>query len=165
MRLVLHSNEHGYDDYDVFGLPLVKRAYPYPNINVGDRFNVYAGSDGECKFGVVWKGDLEGSLQSFFDTDEVFAQIRSETTHGSSGKHDWATGVPIEDGILVFVDDRPVRYLPTLDMAQKYAFELIERLNLVGDKRLNDYPQGYLPPLLPEATASTAQAAARPRPR
>lgn len=65
------------------------------------------------------------------------------------GKHDWCVGNQTEEGFLVFVDDRPVSYRPTLESARTLALEIIARCAADGDYRLNDKPAGFNPPALP----------------
>lgn len=67
------------------------------------------------------------------------------------GRHDWGVGAKCEDGYPVFVDDRQLSYRPTPLAAKAYALEIIARLRADGDYRLNDRPQGFLPPELPPA--------------
>lgn len=67
-------------------------------------------------------------------------------TKRSIGSHDWALGKACEDGIPVFVDDRQLSYRKTQSEAVAYALEIIARLRADGDYRLNDRPQGFLPP-------------------
>lgn len=53
---------HGYDDYDVKGLPSVHRVTIPHRIRKGDSFNVYC--DGNRKIGGVWMGTLQASLDA-----------------------------------------------------------------------------------------------------
>lgn len=59
----LLSSEHGFDDFDVLGLPKVHRVCVGHGIKKGDIFNVYC--DDGCKLGATWHGSLERSLLSF----------------------------------------------------------------------------------------------------
>lgn len=70
---------------------------------------------------------------------------------GSDGKHDWAIADGAdagECGLMVFVDDRPISYRPDYDSALALVKEVILRLKQDGDYRLNDMPQGFMPPPL-----------------
>lgn len=60
------SADHGFDDYDVVGLPKVHRATVGHTIKKGDIFNVYC-ADG-VKLGATWTGNLEQSLARFAQT-------------------------------------------------------------------------------------------------
>ena len=68
---------------------------------------------------------------------------------GSVGIHDWCLGTPCEDGVLVFVDDRPICYKPNDALAREYALQIINRCDADGGYRLNNQPQGFFPPPLP----------------
>lgn len=68
---------------------------------------------------------------------------------GSIGKHDWVVGEKCEEGFAVFVDDRQLSYRSNPESARRYALEIIDRLLVDGDYRLNDKPAGWLPPPLP----------------
>lgn len=70
---------------------------------------------------------------------------------GAVDKHEWVIGIKCEDGYPVFVDDRQLSYRPTQVAAKAYALEIIARLKADGDYRLDDKPQGFLPPYLPVA--------------
>lgn len=56
----LVSSEHGFDDYNVEGIPTVHRVTIGHGIRKGDNFNVYC--DAGRKIGSVWQGTLEKSL-------------------------------------------------------------------------------------------------------
>ncbi len=88
---------------------------------------------------------MEGSLPLSPSELMDLYSARGETS-GSVGKHDWCIGRPCGDGIAVFVDDRQLSYRPTLAKARAYAMDVIGRLQADGDYRLNDRPQGFLPP-------------------
>lgn len=70
---------------------------------------------------------------------------------GAVGKHDWAIGIKCEDGYPVFVDDCQLSHQATQMDAKTFAMEIIVRLQADGDYRLDDKPQGFLPPELPMA--------------
>lgn len=59
----LVSSEHAFDDFDISGMPGVHRACVRHDIKEGDTFNVYC--DQGHKFGAVWLGSVEKSLESF----------------------------------------------------------------------------------------------------
>lgn len=65
---------------------------------------------------------------------------------GSIGKHDWAIGLPSEDGHAVFVDDRQLSYRLSPEAAVTLACDIIRRIIADGDYRLNDRPAGFIPP-------------------
>jgi len=60
-RLVCDKN--GYQDFDIEGHPVIRRACVPNGIKVGEQFNVYHGES--AKSGVVWTGTLEASLRKF----------------------------------------------------------------------------------------------------
>ncbi|MBR8189053.1 hypothetical protein KDW82_08275 [Burkholderia vietnamiensis] len=60
-KATLVSSEHGFDDYDVEGIPTVHRVTIGHGIRKGDHFNVYC-HEGR-KIGGVWQGTLEKSLE------------------------------------------------------------------------------------------------------
>ncbi|KKI36160.1 hypothetical protein VI03_25695 [Burkholderia vietnamiensis] len=70
-KATLVSSEHGFDDYDVEGIPTVHRVTVGHGIRKGDHFNVYC--DEGRKIGGVWQGTLEQSLR------HVTARLASET--------------------------------------------------------------------------------------
>jgi hypothetical protein len=59
----LRSAEHGFDDYDIHGLPKVHRVAIGHGIQSGEIFNVYG--NGGIKLGARWEGSLETSLFAF----------------------------------------------------------------------------------------------------
>ena len=65
---------------------------------------------------------------------------------GEVGKHDWCLGDWLRDGCTVFVDDRQLKACASPDLARAYALDVIADLQADGDYRLNDKPQGFLPP-------------------
>lgn len=148
-RLV--SSEHGFDDFDVLGLPMVQRVCVGHGIKKGDIFNVYCGGGGN-KLGGTWQGTLERSLASFAASHPGYLELlEAIPTSGEVGRHDWCIGTGCEEGYPVFVDDRQLSYRPTPKAAMGYALEVIARLHADGDYRLNDRPSGFLPPPLPVA--------------
>ncbi|MDN7901457.1 DUF2591 family protein [Burkholderia cepacia] len=60
-QATLVSSEHGFDDYDVTGIPTVHRVAIGQGIRKGESFNVYC--DEGRKIGSVWQGTLEKSLE------------------------------------------------------------------------------------------------------
>jgi hypothetical protein len=58
----LFTDANGYQDFDIVGHPVAKRAAVSDNINRGDIFNVYC-HDGR-KVGVTWRGSLEASISA-----------------------------------------------------------------------------------------------------
>jgi hypothetical protein len=148
----LLSSEHGFDDFDVLGLPKVHRVCVGHGITKGGIFNVYC--DDGIKLGGTWHGSLDRSLASFSITHAAYRELLESTpTSGEDGRHDWAIGKGCEDGFPVFVDDRQLSYRPTLRAARGYAVEIIARLHADGDYRLSDKPSGFLPPPLVEGSS------------
>lgn len=97
---------------------------------------------------------LVDSSSPWFPVKESELQLDEDDRddlNGAVGEHDWAIGIKCEDGYAVFVDDRQLSYRPTQPAAKAYALEIIARLQADGDYRLNDKPQGFLPPGLPMA--------------
>ena len=147
----LVSSEHGFDDFDVQGLPMIHRACVGHGIKKGDIFNVYCGGGG-IKLGGTWQGTLERSLSAFATSHPGYLELlEAIPSSGEVGRHDWCIGAGCEDGYPVFVDDRQLSYRPTPKEAMAYALEIIARLDADGDYRLNDRPTGFLPPPLPVA--------------
>lgn len=146
IKVTLISSEHGFQDYDVQGLPKVHRACIGRNTNNGDIFNVYC--DGGVKFGATWSSSLDKSLALFASSHVGYQALMAQATTGGIGKHDWAVGEECGDGFAVFVDDRPLGYRKSAELARQYALEIIARLQADGDYRLNDKPAGFLPPAL-----------------
>lgn len=150
----LLSSEHGFDDFDVLGLPKVHRVCVGHGIKKGDIFNVYC--DDGCKLGATWHGLLERSLLSFSIAHAGYrGLVEAIPTSGEDGRHDWAIGKGCEDGFPVFVDDRQLSYRPTPRAARALALEVIARCRADGDYRLNDKPAGFSPPPLAEGTDQT----------
>lgn len=147
ISLTLVNHEHGFDDFNVEGLPKVHRACVGHGIREGDIFNVYC-ADG-VKLGAVWRGSVEDSLRKFAVVNQRYRDLLDVLpASGSVGKHDWCVGAATEDGCLVFVDDRPLGYQASPWLATCYALSVIARLQADGDYRLNDKPAGFLPPPL-----------------
>ena len=71
---------------------------------------------------------------------------------GSVGVHDWCLGKECGDGVLVFVDDRPVCYKPNDELAREHALQVIQRCDADGGYRLSDQPQGFYPPPIADQT-------------
>ncbi|WP_155629650.1 hypothetical protein [Burkholderia territorii] len=69
-KATLVSSEHGFDDYDVEGIPTVHRVTIGHGIRKGDDFNVYC--DEGRKIGGIWQGTLDQSLR------HVAARLASE---------------------------------------------------------------------------------------
>lgn len=67
-------------------------------------------------------------------------------TRGEVGKHDWCLGDWLREGCTAFVDDRQLKACASPDLARAYALSVIADLQADGDYRLNDKPQGFLPP-------------------
>lgn len=74
----LVSSEHGFDDYDVEGIPTVHRVTVGHGIRKGDLFNVYC--EESRKIGAVWHGTLQKSLEHLADrlASEVLESKPSE---------------------------------------------------------------------------------------
>lgn len=143
----LASAEHGFDDFDVEGLPKVHRACVGHGIRNGEAFNVYC-ADG-VKLGATWRGSVEDSLRKFAEENPRYRDLLDEApASGSVGKHDWSVGAATGDGYLVHVDDRPITYRASPWLAICHAFSVIARLQADGDCRLNDKPAGFMPPPL-----------------
>ncbi|MBN3760875.1 hypothetical protein [Burkholderia sp. Ac-20365] len=70
------GREHGFDDYDVAGIPKVTRATVGLNIKKGETFNIYC-EDG-VKLGGVWKGSLEASLAHFVETSADLRALQQD---------------------------------------------------------------------------------------
>jgi hypothetical protein len=60
-RLV--NSHHGFQDFDIDGHPVVRRACVPNSIKKGEHFNVYHGES--SKSGAVWTGTLGDSLRKF----------------------------------------------------------------------------------------------------
>ena len=147
----LLSSEHGFDDFDVLGLPKVHRVCVGHGIKMGDILNVYC--DDGSKLGATWRGTLERSLLSFAIAHAGYrGLVEAIPTSGEDGRHDWAIGKGCEDGFPVFVDDRPLSYRSTPRAARALALEIIARCRADGDYRLNDRPAGFSPPPLAEGS-------------
>ena len=80
------------------------------------------------------------------DLADTTATTEALYLRGEVGKHDWCIGAPCEDGHPVFVDDRQLSYHATPELAKELALRVIADLQADGDYRLNDKPQGFLPP-------------------
>lgn len=147
----LLSPEHGFDDFDVLGLPKVHRVCVGHGIKKGDIFNVYC--DDGSKLGATWRGTLERSLLSFAIAHAGYrGLVEAIPTSGEDGRHDWCIGKGCESGFLAFVDDRPLSYRATPRAARTLALEVIARCRADGDYRLNDRPAGFSPPPLAEGS-------------
>ena len=156
MQITTHltSSEHGFDDFDVLGMPQVHRVCVGHGIKNGDIFNVYC--DDGSKLGASWRGSLERSLLSFSIAHAGYrGLVEAIPTSGEDGRHDWAIGKGCEDGFPVFVDDRQLSYRPTPRAARALALDVIARCRADGDYRLNDRPAGWSPPPLPEGNDRT----------
>jgi len=66
IRLRRVSSEHGFDDFNVSGHPLVHRVTVGHGIRKGEPFNVYCADS--RKVGGTWAGNLESSLAAVFQT-------------------------------------------------------------------------------------------------
>ena len=55
--------DHGFQDFDIDGHPVVRRACVPNSIKKGEHFNVYHGES--SKSGAVWTGTLGDSLRKF----------------------------------------------------------------------------------------------------
>lgn len=73
MKISLVTNAHGFDDFDVVGLPHVHRACVPHRIKPGERFNVYCADS--VKLGATWKGSPERSLEHFAATHPGYAEL------------------------------------------------------------------------------------------
>ena len=62
-NLILVSSEHGFDDFDVDGVPFVHRVCIPHGIQRSRLFNVYC-ADGR-KLGATWVGTVDRSLAAF----------------------------------------------------------------------------------------------------
>ena len=93
-----------------------------------------------------WSVDGDPRELQATDLADEEATTEAPNLRGEIGKHDWCIGAPCEDGYPVFVDDRQLSYRATPEQAQALAFRIIADLQADGDYRLNDKPQGFLPP-------------------
>lgn len=94
LRCVLVTSTHGYDDFDVLGHPVVKRACVPPGLANGEGFNLYC-HDGR-KIGAVWRGGLEASIAECtqvqsVDTDSgpSAEQVRALRAFASKAGRNW----------------------------------------------------------------------------
>jgi hypothetical protein len=93
-KATLVSSEHGFDDYDVEGIPTVHRVAIGHGIRKGNIFNVYC--DEGRKIGSEWQGTLEKSLE------HLAARLASETAEERK--------VP-QNAVIYYADDpRLVRF-------------------------------------------------------
>ena len=109
---------------------------------------------GECERDPAWAAALRPELTNMAEivNRQMLASARQPKLAGSIGKHDWVVSNRTEEGYLVFVDDRPLSYRPSEEASVDLAREIIGRLIADGDYRLNDKPQGFLPPKLKRQT-------------
>ena len=63
LEIVLVTSDHGYQDYDIKGNSVLRRACVPHDIKKGDTFNVYHGES--SKAGVKWTGKLADSLHKW----------------------------------------------------------------------------------------------------
>ena len=94
-------------------------------------------------------GLRDQTYESLAELDVRFdyrVNLALERLHGEIGKHDWCVGEQCGDGYLAFVDDRPISYRSTPELARNLALDVIADLQADGDYRLNDKPQGFMPP-------------------
>lgn len=90
-----------------------------------------------------------GGVWAAFDKEgELFGETDAGLPCGEYRGHDWSIGKGCEDGYPVFVDDVQLSYRASVEEAQQYAQEVIERLIADGDYRLYDKPAGFMPPAL-----------------
>lgn len=102
------------------------------------------GAYNDVQLSVTEADDWDHAIEkSMVELAEKFA---NSETKGSIGKHDWCLGQPSGDGIAVFVDDRPAGNSKSIEGAQRRAKDFIARIQADGDYRLNDKPQGFIPP-------------------
>ena len=83
MQITTHltSSEHGFDDFDVLGLPHVHRVCVGHGIKNGDIFNVYC--DDGCKLGATWRDTLVDALcASAGDLTLDLAAVTGSGPHG-----------------------------------------------------------------------------------
>lgn len=72
----LVSNEHGFDDFDISGLPHVRRAKVTHRIKKDETFNVYCFES--TKLGATWAGSIEQSLAEFVATHPLYLEKLAE---------------------------------------------------------------------------------------
>ncbi|GAB0079361.1 hypothetical protein I4I80_02770 [Pseudomonas syringae pv. tomato] len=68
-EVVLFTSDHGYQDYDIKGHSVLRRACVPHDIKKGETFNVYHGES--SKSGVKWTGALPDSLHEWLCSENI----------------------------------------------------------------------------------------------
>ncbi|MFC9008394.1 hypothetical protein [Streptomyces microflavus] len=69
LEIVLVTSAHGFQDYDIKGHSVLRRACIPHDIKKGENFNLYHGES--SKSGVKWTGDLADSLHKWFSSENT----------------------------------------------------------------------------------------------
>lgn len=137
VKYVIHSQSEGKNALSGVGGAFWSRTTGWGSLDAADRFSTWERMDSFLP--ISTGGDSEWML-----IEEAYD--RASKHWGEVGKHDWCIGDHCGDGYMVFVDDRPVSYRPTVELARQLALNVIADLQADGDYRLNDKPQGFVPP-------------------